>query len=142
MTRRKHIGVGYHHNGILVMSAFGLAILYTDYQYLGKDAAAIVLAVVCIGAVMLLQLVIDYRTFEKDYIFMTTEQSVRFGSNIFKERIKYKWPLLLLIPLMFVLQFTAAAGAFFLFTLLTYPLQRAMYLRSLKEFGTSEKSAT
>ena len=103
MTKRKHIGVGYHHNGILVMSVIGLAVLYADYQLAGKDAAVVMLAVVCVGAVMLLQLSIDYRNFEKDYIFHTTEQRGRSGIDVFKERIKFKWPILLIIPLFGIL---------------------------------------
>ena len=142
MTNRRHMGVGYHHNGILAMSAIGLVLLYVDYRLVGTHGTEILISVICVGAIMLLQLIIDYRIYEKDYIYHTTDQQGKSGINDIKKRIKYKWPVLLIIPLFGIFQPLSIAGSFFLLMIMTYPLQRKMYLRSLKEFGSYEDSTT
>ena len=142
MTNRKHMGVGYHHNGILVMSAIGVVLLYVDYQLVRTPGTEILISFICVGAIMLLQLIIDYRIYEKDYIYHTTDQQGRSGINDVKKRFKYKWPALLIIPLFGIFPLLSIAGSFFLLMIMTYPLQRKMYLRSLKEFGSYEDPTT
>ena len=142
MTKRVHMGIGYHHNGLLVLSGIGLAILAASYLHPEYDATVLTLTAVVVVLVMLVQLIFDYRSFETEYLFLTTDRSDRKKFGGIGGRIKYKWPTLILIPLFFIAPFFTMAGAFLFSMIMWFPLQRKMYLRSYEEFGSNENSAT
>ena len=134
------MGIGYHHNGLLVLSGIGLALLVAAYLITLDETLTITLTAIVVILVMLLQLFFDYRSMEENYLFLTTSQTDRKQLGGFSERIKYKWPTLMIAPLFFIASPLVVAGAFFLSWIMWFPLQRKMYLRSCKEFVSSKAS--
>ena len=134
MENRKTLSIGYHHNGLLGMSAVGLLILVADFVLWGIETHDYVAPSLIVGLLMVLQLMLDVRHVEEEYRFLTTAPYRPTNSRQLLRRLKRKWPTLLSIPLLFIFRAHKVGALVLLFMILFYPYRRQLYLRSQEEF--------
>lgn len=133
ISKRVPIAVDYHPRGVIVMSAVGALIIAADLLFTKTTWTDYVTPALVVCPLMLLQLVLDMRYADEEYVMRTTFPSPGFSFN---QAMRIKWPCMLLL-LALPLGPVKVAGLFSVCLIFSYPYQRHYYLKSRKEFGDS-----
>ena len=131
MNERRPLSRGFHPTGVLAMAAFGILAALLDIFVFDRPLRTYMIAAAIVVPLHLVQLWLDHRHSEAWYQLMTSPPY----KPTFHENFRLRWPIMLCLPAMLIVGAVPIAAIFGACLALYYPWQRAMYDRSLREFG-------
>jgi len=142
VNERKPLSVAYHPTGLLFMPLIPLAIAVIDFFFLGGtlwggSLRPYGLAALWVVPWHIFQLIFDYRHTDRWYTAFTTPP---YYLRNRREFLALRWPAIVALVPAFFLGIIPVACVWSACMLFYYPWQRALYLRSQREFGHTAKA--
>lgn len=131
-TKRVPMASEFHPVGLIIVSLIGVQIIAFHIYIMKCTLADYAVPAIVVCVIMLIQLLLDYRHTEEEYLIRTTSPSLGFT---FGQLVRFKWPVFLLCFLMQPLGIVKVGGLFLACLIFSYPYQRRFYRRSQAEFG-------